>query len=123
MSLSNDFVKAEDAYRGDRFEQEKVERVGLFRKSATAVLVTGVALAACGGPIDNPAAMNPSPSNLIVELAPVGSPSISALRGYETPEMFPVVANQTLRIDGYEAPEMWPEAEKPVYVEPSSGPR
>ncbi len=121
MLLSENLVRAHDASRRKCFKRESAEGLGLFRRSALAVLVAGIILAACGGPIEDVSVINPAPSNLILELPPVGSPSISALRGYEFPEMFPAVVNQAFRIDGYEAPQMWPEASEQEYVEPSSG--
>ena len=116
--VSEDFVKAQDAYRRERLAQER-EEVGLGHKAALALVIIGIVLAACGVPVS----ANPAPSKLIVDLAPVGNPSISAALGYEFPEMFPAIVGQSVEIDGYEAPEMWPVAAERELVESSTGPR
>ena len=118
MLLNEHSVGALDSCRRERFAQER-EGVGLGRKSALALVIVGIVLAACGVPVSDDSA----PSQLIVDLAPVGSPSISALRGYEFPEMFPTIVGQNVEIDGYEAPEMWPVATEREFVESSTGPR
>lgn len=119
MLLNEHSVRALDSDRRERLVQERAEG-GLFGRSALAVVVAGIILAACGAPL--PVAV-PGISKPIVDLAPVGSPSISAVRGYEVPEMRPETVGQTVEIDGYETPEMWPVAAQREYVVLSTGPR
>jgi hypothetical protein len=124
MLIGEDFVIAEDKYRRERYEWERRSGAGSVRKTAAAALLVVLIVSACGGIGPNTRSEGglPAAGNLVVDLAPVGSPSISALRGYEAPEMWPVAAGHVEAMLSYEFPEMWPEAQEAEYVEPASGP-
>lgn len=103
-------------------QPKKTLRARSIRVLAVGALATAIGLAACGIPPSETVREPDAGSSLIVDIAPVGSPSISVLRGYVYPELRPVSELPPL-IWNYRHPEMWPEAQRVEGSQQTSGPR